>query len=260
MGRFSIATVVSKSGIGLHSGQMCTAILKPSAGGGWRLNGASMNETSIASGELATSLRIDDSQISTVEHLFAALFAHEIDDVDIEIEGPEVPILDGSAQEWYASIIPILQAGDALTCQPTETIEISVEDAYLRLKPADRFSAKVTVQFEGYTTECFEGGLSDFPLAMAARTFGYTDQLNTLQARGLALGASVNNVLGLARNGCSQLEQPAKTPNELAKHKWVDLLGDLALIGRRLRCHIEAVKSGHRMHHELVRTLRELSL
>ena len=260
--RRTIAKMVSMSGVGLHSGQGCKVDLMPAeiAGSGWLINGHRLRELEIVSGQLATSLQVGAQSISTVEHLFAALQAREIDDISIEVEGGEVPILEGSAQKWFAAIEEKVIAGEPFLCAPTTPIVIQDGDSRITFMPDKHFSASVRVQFEGYKTEVFDGQLSDFGDAAAARTFGYLEDLPSLQEHGLALGAAAGNVLALSRDGRQPIAQAPAKENELAKHKWVDLVGDLALVGARIRGRIEAEKSGHRLHHQLVAKLRELSL
>lgn len=260
--RRTIAKTVSISGVGLHSGQACKVNLVPAelGGSGWLINGLRLRELDVVSGQLATSLQVGQKCISTVEHLFAALQAHEIDDLAIEIEGGEVPILEGSAQKWFSTIQEKVIAGDPFLCAPTDPIVIQDGDSRISFTPDKHFSASVHVQFEGYKDQVFDGQLSDFGDAAAARTFGYLDELPHLQKHGLALGAAADNVLALSRDGRQLVAQVPVQENELAKHKWVDLIGDLALVGARIRGRVEAERSGHRLHHQLVAKLREVSL
>ena len=258
--RRTIATTISKHGIGLHSGIQCSATLKSSTKTGWILNGHAVQNMPILSGRLATVLGAGEEQVSTVEHLFAALYAHGIDDVLIDIAGGEVPILDGSAAQWYRAIIPKATSLPVHACAPEEPIHLEANGSSLHLYPAADFSARVHVVFDGYDAQSFDGSLADFTKAMTARTFGYADQLSALQQHGYAKGACAENVLGLSKTIPNPIVQPKMTDSELARHKWLDLIGDVSLIGCRLNARIEAYKAGHTLHHELVEKLRELSL
>ena len=258
--RRTIATIVSQTGIGLHSGQPCSVTLKPSQHTGWMLNGYPVRGLPIVSGRLATVLGVGHTTVSTVEHLFAALYAHRVDDVLITVIGGETPILDGSSRQWYEAIDPKITEAPVKVFSPRQPIHLEANGASINLYPADEFSARMHVVFEGYAPQTFDGTLMDFTKAMTARTFGYVDQLTALHEVGCARGATPENVLGLDRENPHPLHQPKMTDSELARHKWLDLVGDISLIGARLNARIESHKSGHRLHHELVEKLRELSL
>ncbi len=258
--RRTIVTTVSQTGIGLHSGQPCSVTLRPSTHSGWMLNGYPVRSLPIVSGRLATVLGVGHDTVSTVEHLFAALYAHRVDDVLMDIVGGETPILDGSAAQWYQAIQPQVTESPVRVFSPRQPIHLEANDASIHLYPAHEFSARMHVVFEGYAPQTFDGTLMDFTKAMKARTFGYVDQLAALNQAGYAKGATPESVLGLDRENAHRLHQPKMTDLELARHKWLDLIGDLSLIGVRLNARIEAHKSGHRLHHQLVEKLRELSL
>ena len=259
--RNTIASTVKISGIGLHSGRNTHVEIKPLIGDrrGWYLNGTRLVDHDIVSGQLATVLQSGAVRISTVEHLFSALYAHQIHDVDIEVFGEEVPILDGSTAPWFEAITPKPGRGLPTSITPTEVLEFNHGSGRLVCTPAPKLFARVDVAFEGYPPEHFEGGLDAYETAMHARTFGYVDELSDLQTRGLAQGVQISNVLGLSRDGTTQLEQRPKSVCELAQHKWLDLIGDLSLIGRPLNAKIEVSKGGHQLHHLLVKSLRHLS-
>ena len=258
--RRTIANPVHKSGVGLHSGKACSVILRPSTESGWRINQYDLRELPIVSGQLATVLQVGRNTVSTVEHLFSALYAHQIDDIQIEIKGGEVPILDGSAREWFQAITPQPITEHIQILEPKEHIFIEHGDAWIRLMPSSQLSVSVKVDFEGYSPQFFDGALCDFEDAMDARTFGYVEQLADLHKHGFAKGASLDNVLGLFRDSHESLDQPQMAESELAKHKRIDLIGDLALIGTRLNARITSYRAGHRLHHQLVAKLRELSM
>ena len=258
--RNTIAMPLEVEGIGLHLGTPCRVTLLPTAqpGYGWRIQGVPLNEITKIKTRRATILTIHNREVSTVEHLFAALWSHRIHDIDIWVEGGEVPILDGSAHQWYSMVKPIRIDGPPIQrlC-PERAISLTDGDSFLRLVPAREFRARVEVEYPGYPMEVFEGGLANSHLAMGARTFGYFHQLKGLNDRGLARGANLQNVLVLDPDGRT-FEQTAKAPLELAKHKWLDLVGDLSLINRELYAHVHAFKASHHLHVQLVEVLRAL--
>ena len=157
--RRTIAATVSVTGVGLHSGKSGTVTLNPSQQSGWVLNDHPVQSLPIVSGRLATVLRIGNTTVSTVEHLFAALYAHQIDDVRIDIEGGEIPILDGSAQQWFQAIHPQMTERPVHVLSPNQPILLQANDASLQLYPADEFSARMHVDFEGYAPQTFDGTL-----------------------------------------------------------------------------------------------------
>ena len=260
MPRNTIVSPLEVDGIGLHLGTPCkvTLLPTPKPGIGWRVQGVPLNEVTKIKTRRSTILTIQNRDVSTVEHLFAALWSHRIHDVDIWVDGGEIPILDGSSHQWYSMLKPTSIAGPPVQrlC-PEEVISLTHGDGFLRLVPAQQFQARVEVEFPGYPKEVFEGGLGDFPLAMGARTFGYFNDLEALNNQGLARGANLQNVLVLDEDG-KTFNQTAKAPLELAQHKWLDLVGDLSLINRELCANVHAFKASHHLHVQLVNVLRAL--
>ena len=262
MRRKTIQHTIEISGAGLHTGMHSSLKLLPKFTGepGWIINQTPIKECQIISGELSTRIRADDHVIGTIEHLFAALSGAGITDICVHTGSQELPILDGSSREWFTRLHTVDLDTVVEPLCITQKYIITQGNARLSIEPSDSFSAIMTVKFEGYPPESFDAGMDCFKDAMAARTFGYLDELEALQARELALGASPDSVLALYRaDDEERIEQNPKQLNELAKHKWLDLIGDLSLVGRPILGRVESTAGGHRINHILVNQLRELA-
>lgn len=256
--RATLEAPVERAGVGLHTGRPCRARLDPApCGHGWTLNGAPLAALALADATLATTLATPTGPVATVEHLLAALAGRRIDDVAITIHGGEVPLLDGSAAPWAVALTarPHGGARDPLTL--TAPIEVHDGDRHLIATPAPALHLDVTIDFPLLGRQRYAAPLTDFDRAAPARTFGFAADLQALHAAGRAHGASLDNTLAYDPHG--RPLTPHRLPDEPARHKWIDLLGDLALLGRPLTAHITAHKPGHALHHRLIAALRDLS-
>lgn len=267
--RKTINTGVSITGIGLHSGIYTTVELHPvPAGSGITFVRADLDglripalQASTTALDYATTVGKDDVQVGTVEHLLAALMACGVTDVDINIDGPEVPIIDGSALPFMHLIdaagvrelgaeVPVLRI--------REPIEITQGDRSIRIAPANRLVIKYRIDFDhpaiGRQSMQFELGHENFLRKIApARTFGFMRDVERLRAAGLARGGSVENAIVLDDRGV--LNGPLRFKDEFVRHKILDLVGDLALIGRPIVGEITAHRAGHAMHSAFVEKL-----
>jgi UDP-3-O-[3-hydroxymyristoyl] N-acetylglucosamine deacetylase len=208
---------------------------------------------------LSTELGSGNAAIRTVEHILAALCALGIDNARIEADGPEIPLLDGSAQQWAEQI---LQSG--WTQQPElrqvytveQPVMVQQGDAFVAAVPADRTRLTYGIDFshpavgqQWYTTQP-----EDFLSAIApARTFGFADEVEKLRESGLIKGGSLENALVCGAEGW--LNPPLRYPNEPVRHKLLDLIGDLSLLGTLPRAHVLAYKASHSLHTQLVQRL-----
>ena len=212
---------------------------------------------------LSTELSQGDAQVRTVEHLLAALSGMGIDNARIEIDGPEVPLLDGSAQEWAAAIA---QAG--VTSQAeirsqyvlTEPIWIHHGDAFVAALPAPELRFTYGIDFDlpaiGNQWHSWSPTQEPFMSAIApARTFGLAHQIDQLQAQGLIKGGSLDNALVCGPEGW--LNPPLRFSNEPARHKLLDLVGDLSLLGQFPLAHVLAYKASHRLHTQLAQLIAQ---
>lgn len=266
----TLARAVEVAGVGIHSGRPARVQLRPAAvDRGVRVRRVDLEgapEIRIApdtleSGERCTALADGGARVRTVEHLLAACYALGIDNLRIDIDAEEMPILDGSAAPWLAALD---EAGLASCDAPPRVIEVthpillSFGESTLMALPSP--SLRLTVAsvtphpVAGSQVFDFDGSPSEFRASMAiARTFCYLEEVEALLAAGLARGGSLDNALVVRPDGYSS---PLRIENELAAHKALDLLGDLAVLGLRLRSHIVAVRPGHHVNQQLVKAIR----
>jgi UDP-3-O-[3-hydroxymyristoyl] N-acetylglucosamine deacetylase len=256
-------------GIGLHTGAAVRARVVPqSANHGIRfsLDGAeSFAATSdrVVETRRATVLGDGARTVSTVEHVLSALFAMGVDNALIEVTGPEMPVLDGSAGVYVDAIVaaglveqPALRPRFAL---PAPAV-FADGDAVVVVTPADDFRVRYAVDFAAPVGAQFFDAAIDAEAYRSeiaqARTFGYLHEVEALHAAGLARGGSLDNALVFAPDGPLT---PLRWPNEVVRHKTLDLIGDFALLGAWPQFEVIAIKSGHRLHAKAVAGLRAAS-
>lgn len=262
---------ITFAGVGIHSGCESKMILKPApADHGVKFkNGSELIEASyrnVVSTKRSTVLGKNEVKVSTVEHLLAALWACEIDNVLIEIEGPEVPILDGSALPFCRGLKKIgvvsqdVRVAESIKLQ--ETIFVSEGDSLILARPASRLILEGDVTYRssqvGHQIFSFDGTKEEFVEAVApARTFGFWAEVKELLANNLGQGGSLDNALIFDRPGFNP-KSVLRYDDEPVRHKILDLTGDLSLLGAPLQAHILAIKAGHRLHVEFVRKVAEV--
>lgn len=211
--------------------------------------------------ERATTLGSGTATIGGVEHLLAVLWAMEVDNGRVEVEGPEIPACDGSAAEWVALV---RKAGrrklSAATGEVklTEAVWVGSGDSWAVAAPAARLAVGVAVEYVGTAAgrQTLWMPLSSrrFAAEIApARTFCLQQEYEGLLAAGLARGGGAGNAFVVEANGYSK---PLRFPDEVVRHKALDVIGDISLCGRRLAAHIIAVRPNHRLNVELARALR----
>ncbi len=267
--RRTINTDVSITGIGLHSGIYTTVELHPVPAGtgitfvradldGLRIPALQASTTAL---DHATTVGKDDVQVGTVEHLLAAIMACGITDVDIRIDGPEVPIIDGSALP-FMHLIDAAGVRDLGTEIPVlrlrEPVEIIEGEKSIRIVPSNRLIIKYRIDFDhpviGRQSMQFDFGHDNFLKKIApARTFGFMRDVEKLRAAGLARGGSVENAIVLDDRGV--MNGPLRFKDEFVRHKILDLIGDLALVGAPIAGEITAHRAGHAMHSAFVAKL-----
>ncbi len=259
-------------GVGLHSGQDASLRLCPAPPGaglvfvdtrsGQEIPACPQN---VVDTSRCTILGRDAVRVQTVEHVLAALSALGVDDARIETLGGEMPAADGSALPFVrlAQAAGIRDHGkDAV--QPlivTAPVAVQGKDGALIVAlPSETFRVSVVLDYPahaylGTSAATFGGGPGEFEVQIApARTYGFLTEITWLRAHGLALGASADNAVALGETG---YETPLRFSNELARHKLLDVLGDLALAGRPLQAHVLAYKPGHALNVALARLLCE---
>ncbi len=220
-------------------------------------------QESVVGTTLSTTVGRDGSQVCTVEHLLAALAGLEVDNVVIETEGPEIPAMDGSAQPFVARI---MEVGRKVQNVPRRFIKIlapiTVEDGerHAGLYPAltPTYSFLIDFDARGIQAQSLKVFLTPqtFVAQLAkARTFGFVEDLQTLQDNGLALGAGLENAVGLGTAGVVMNPDGLRYHDEFVRHKILDAVGDLSLAGSPILGEYRGVKSGHEMNFRLVQQL-----
>jgi UDP-3-O-[3-hydroxymyristoyl] N-acetylglucosamine deacetylase len=263
----TVAKRVSVTGVGLHSGKPASLTLAPAAPDSGitfvRMDlGVEIPARAdlVVDTVLSTSLAVDRARVATVEHVLAALTGLGIDNCRVEVDGPEIPILDGSAAPFVWLVreagVETQRAGKRFLVidQP---VEIRDGDKFARLEPAAAMSVRFTVDFKHplITDQTFEFHLSDRRFARdlaPARTFCFLRDIEYMQSRGLAQGGSLDNAIVIDEFSILNPDG-LRFPDEFARHKVLDAIGDLTLIGMPVIGALTAVKSGHAMNQALVR-------
>src|SRR5215207_3572348 len=253
---------ISCVGIGLHSGKKVNLTLKPAAAGfGIRFRRTDLGHHEIpatvqhlAGIQLATGLARNEVAVETVEHLLAALVSMSIDNVLIELNSPEVPIMDGSAAPF---IYLINEAGVKQLAAPrrylkiVRPIAISRGDKRIALYPSEHFKVTYSISFDHpllrHQSRTLRVSEESFIEEIApARTFTFLKDVEMLRQNGLALGGSLENAIVLGETGV--LKNALRFDDEFVRHKILDAVGDLALVGYPVIGHLVAHRAGHALH------------
>ncbi len=258
-------------GVGLHSGRAAAIRLCPAPPGAGLVfvdigsgQEISARPENVSDTSRCTILGQGTAQVQTVEHVLAALSALGIDDARIQSEGGEMPAMDGSALSFakLAQAAGICEHGDNAVQPLVLTTPIAVQGkdgASIAALPSQTFRISVVLDYPahaylGTSAATFGGSPDEFLAQIApARTYGFLAELGWLKAHGLALGASADNAVALGETG---YETALRFSNELARHKLLDVLGDLALAGRPLQAHVLAFKPGHALNVALAQALQ----
>ena len=264
----TIAEPLAFSGVGLHSGAPVNMRLLPApAGSGIVFRRTDLDNfeisaigRNVAKVSYATSLMRQGVLISTTEHLLSALIGMRVDNVIVEIDNLELPILDGSALPYVEAF---LSAGIRTQRRRREYIrvlnpvEVREGDKFIGVYPGSGYRIEYTIDFPapiGRQSTCIDLASCAYGTSIApARTFGYKADEQRLRDMGLIRGAGPENAIILGKNGPEN--GPLRFPDEYVRHKVLDLIGDLALAGRRIEGHVVAERAGHAMHTALVSRL-----
>jgi len=266
---------VECTGVGLHSGAPVHLRILPAASG----SGIVFRRTDLDDFEIeatgrnlarvsyATSLMKKGVLISTTEHLLSAFIGTGIDNAIVELDNLELPILDGSARPFVEMI---QRAGIRKQRRPRTYLRVRRElelregNKFIAIYPADTYSVSYTIDFPhrliGRETLRVELSNGNFLREIAsARTFGFLHEADAMRQQGLIRGASTENAIVLTSEGL--MNPPLRYPDEFVRHKVLDLIGDLALVGKQILGNIVADRAGHAMHTALVsRLLRDRTL
>ena len=253
---------LSCAGIGLHSGRKVTLSLKPApAGTGIRFRRTDLGGVEIPARvshvgavAYATQLKLGEARVETVEHLLAALASTRIDNAIIELNTPEVPIMDGSSAPF---IYLIQEAGVRTLAEARKYLKVmrpvtlTRGDKQIALFPSDHFKVSYTIGFDHpllrhqartivLTEDSFIEDIA------AARTFTFLKEVEMLRQNGLALGGSLDNAIVISDTGV--LNSSLRFEDEFVRHKILDLVGDFALVGHPVIAHAVVHRGGHALH------------
>lgn len=273
--QYTLKRPVSCCGVGLHAGRTVNLTIKPApANSGIHFFRSDLDidqkvpahMKQVVDTRLATTLGNGSATVATTEHLLAALHGVGIDNAEIELDSYEVPIMDGSAGPF----IHLLSKGGrqkqrALrrVLRVTDPIEYSDGKKLIRIEPYDGFKVTGRIDFDneliGDQVYSIEVTQEKFRKEIArARTFGFVEQVENLWANGLALGGTLESVIAIHWDRRSILnEDGLRFDDEFVRHKVLDLIGDLALLGSPVLGHVIADRSGHSMHLGLMQAIAE---
>jgi UDP-3-O-[3-hydroxymyristoyl] N-acetylglucosamine deacetylase len=253
---------ISCAGIGLHSGNKVNLSLKPApVDTGVRFRRSDLGGLEVAATvkhvggiNYATGLMRDAVRVDTVEHLLAALVSLGIDNVIVELNSPEVPIMDGSAAPFIyliqeAGVKPLTSARRYL--KVLRPISLSRGDKRIAIYPSDHFKVTYSIAFDHpllrhqsrtirLTEESFVEEIAP------ARTFTFLKEVEMLRQQGLALGGSLENAVVIGDTGV--LNNALRFEDEFVRHKILDVIGDMALVGHPVIGHLVAHRGGHALH------------
>jgi UDP-3-O-[3-hydroxymyristoyl] N-acetylglucosamine deacetylase len=256
------------SGIGLHSGRQITMTLRPAdtdtgiifhRTDGERRVSIPAISANVVDTRLATVIGKDGLSVSTIEHLMAALSACGIDNLHIDIDGPEVPVMDGSAAPF---VTMLQQTGNRIQDKRRKYLAIrkpiTLVDGEKRVSiiPSRFFRITFDIAFDhpciGLQHRAVKISSESFRKEIApARTFGFLHEVEYLKANGLALGGSLDNAVVIGEDGILN-PGGVRFTDECVRHKILDAVGDFSLLGYRVLGHVKAYKAGHDINHQMV--------
>lgn len=271
----TLKSAVTATGVGLHGGRKVTMTLRPAeAGTGIVFHRVDLDPVvslpadpyAVCDTRMCSGLQSGDAKVGTVEHLMSALAGLGIDNLHVDIDAPEIPILDGSSSPFVFLLRSVgveeLPAAKEFI-RVKKTVEFRDGDKWVRLEPHDGFRLEFSIVFnhpaiDGTATRAvvdFAEHSYERDVARA-RTFGFMQDVEFMQSNGLALGGSLANAIVLDEYRVLNAEG-LRYADEFVKHKVLDAIGDLYLCGRPLLASYVAHKSGHAMNNEVLRALLE---
>ena len=293
----TIAQTISFSGKGLHTGELVTMTIRPAEAdsgivfrrvdlkGAPEVAALAHNVTDTSRG---TTIKDGKAKVSTIEHILSALWTMGIDNALIDINAPETPIMDGSAKEYAAEIERV-----GTTEQEAERRWFEVEEEFVFeipkkgtkvvITPAEEYSVNVTVDYNstvvGVQQSRYDSKVNYREEIAPCRTFVFLHEIELLLKLGLIKGGSVESAMVVVEKPISESTRkricktfgrddievekgylthaPLRFENEIARHKLLDILGDLALLGRRIKGHVEALRPGHYANTQMAQQLEK---
>jgi UDP-3-O-[3-hydroxymyristoyl] N-acetylglucosamine deacetylase len=264
MRQHTIRKSVGLEGVGLHSGKIARVTLSPAppdTGIVFRVRSTGeripARPESVVNSHYATTIGVNGARIQTVEHLMAAVSGLGIDNLHIEVDGPEIPALDGSAKPFVAQLMLAGRAQQSTRLRPLTlpcTLRVGTAGRWIQIVPSETFRISYTLDNEhpaiGTQVLSWTPTERSFVEEFApARTYGFLKDLGLMRKNGLARGGSLDNAIVLGNRGALT---GLRYRDEFVRHKILDLLGDLALLGRPLQAHVIARNGGHALNTELV--------
>lgn len=263
---------VGCTGLGIHTGRPVRLSLAPARidhglrvvrRGGDLTYESHVHADAVSSTSLATTIGSGPGQVSTIEHLLATLYAFGVSNALIEVDGPEIPVMDGSA----ASFVHLLRTAgvvEQLATQPVLRVKrpVEVRDGlrWVRVEPARQLALDVRIDYDHpaigaqrLEIERLEPDVFESEIARA-RTFGFLADVEAMRASGFARGGSLDNAVVLDEKGVMNAGG-LRIPDEFVRHKALDLIGDLALLGFPLQGRVVVERGGHALHHRFVQAL-----
>lgn len=269
----TLKTLVRTTGVGLHSGAKVTLVLRPAAPAtGIVFHRVDLSPPvairadplAVGDTRMASCLEKDGARLGTVEHLMSALAGLGIDNLHVDVDAEEIPIMDGSAAPFVfllrsAGIIE--QNAPKRFLRVRKTVAVKDGDKWARLSPYDGFRLEFSIQFNHPTVDktgtrvAVDFGDESYVRDVArARTFGFTQDVEAMRAQGLALGGSLENAIVMDEYRVLNAEG-LRLSDEFVRHKVLDAVGDLYLVGAPLLAAFSAHKSGHALNNRLLRAL-----
>ncbi|MCH9741196.1 MAG: UDP-3-O-acyl-N-acetylglucosamine deacetylase [Epsilonproteobacteria bacterium] len=265
MNQRTISKPVEVVGIGLHKGEPIKLRLEPlgtDAGIVFYREDLALSiplsPASVIDTQMATVIGSDKGYISTIEHFLSAIYAYGIDNLRVIVNGNEMPIMDGSASSFCFLLDEAgIQEQDVAkkVIRVKQSVEIVDGDKFVRLEPSDEVTFDFEIDFEhpviGQQSQAYSFGTKSFTEEISrARTFGFARDIQYLQSINLALGASLNNAIGLDDEKVLNPEG-LRFDNEFARHKILDAMGDMMVMGHNVLGAYSSFAGSHKLNHEL---------
>lgn len=267
----TLAQPVKCSGIGVHSGKQTSIIIHPAPENhGIRFRRVDLPGTpdiqalfkTVVDTSLATVIGKDGVIVSTIEHLMAAFSGLSIDNALVEIDGYEMPIMDGSSKEFTQALTRVgmkQQAAPRWFFVMTKPVRFSENDKFVEIIPGKGFSISCTIEFDhpliGRQKISFDPFKESFKDKISqARTFGFIQDLEYLKRFSLGRGGSLDTAVVIDKDRILN-EEGLRHPDEFVRHKLLDSLGDFSLLGMPIQGHVTTFKSGHAMNHAFIKHL-----
>ena len=260
----TIRKPVTLEGVGLHSGKLARISITPApANSGITFRTNEHDEPvpatveSVVNSHYATTVGRNGTRIQTVEHLMAATAGLGIDNLDVVVEGSEVPAMDGSAKPFVGLLTAAGRTSLSARRRPvaiTEPLRVGGGARWIQILPAPEFRISYTLDNDHpaigtQALSCVPTEQSFIDEYAPARTYGFLKDLGAMRKHGLALGGSLDNAIVVGKRGTLN---GLRYRDEFVRHKVLDLIGDLALLGRPLIGHVIARNAGHALNFELV--------